>query len=172
PTPTPALYTLSLHDALPILPSAEHDDVPFGEGIRLPEWDYRKQALVEDYVLLQPMLPRDAEPKGLPLHLAPLARRLRRQFEHLRNDRQWLRQQPQDRKSTRLNSSHVKISYAVFCLKKKKNTSTGHSHNRATTRQAWMGTCRPRSKRSDGRGYMRATTAMPSTTTWLNRPSA
>src|SRR5690606_18441286 len=26
---------------------------------------------------------------------------------------------PQDRKSTRLNSSHVKISYAVFCLKKK-----------------------------------------------------
>src|SRR5690606_41986998 len=28
---------------------------------------------------------------------------------------------PKDRKSTRLNSSHVKISYAVFCLKKKKN---------------------------------------------------
>src|SRR5436309_8592313 len=27
-----------------------------------------------------------------------------------------------DRKSTRLNSSYVKISYAVFCLKKKKNT--------------------------------------------------
>src|SRR5690606_40166792 len=46
------------------------------------------------------------------------------------NDRQawqqWLVEQPenqwawQDRKSTRLNSSHVKISYAVFCLKKKK----------------------------------------------------
>src|SRR5690606_41459091 len=28
---------------------------------------------------------------------------------------------PGDRKSTRLNSSHVKISYAVFCLKKKKS---------------------------------------------------
>src|SRR5256886_8747008 len=28
---------------------------------------------------------------------------------------------PQDRKSTRLNSSHSQISYAVFCLKKKKN---------------------------------------------------
>src|SRR5258705_7634972 len=28
-----------------------------------------------------------------------------------------------DRKSTRLNSSHLGISYAVFCLKKKKNTS-------------------------------------------------
>src|SRR5699024_12362048 len=29
-----------------------------------------------------------------------------------------------DRKSTRLNSSHVSISYAVFCLKKKTNTAT------------------------------------------------
>src|SRR2546430_8509488 len=35
----------------------------------------------------------------------------------------------QDRKSTRLNSSHSQISYAVFCLKKKKN----HSHH--TSRQ-------------------------------------
>src|SRR3712207_9433969 len=32
-----------------------------------------------------------------------------------------LRQASQDRKSTRLNSSHANISYAVFCLKKKKN---------------------------------------------------
>src|SRR5690606_42007146 len=31
----------------------------------------------------------------------------------------------QDRKSTRLNSSHVKISYAVFCLKKKKKNKYG-----------------------------------------------
>src|SRR5437660_7449688 len=30
----------------------------------------------------------------------------------------------QDRKSTRLNSSHVAISYAVFCLKKKKKTQS------------------------------------------------
>src|SRR3989442_11844270 len=34
-----------------------------------------------------------------------------------------------DRKSTRLNSSHVRISYAVFCLKKKKkNHHTSHIH--------------------------------------------
>src|SRR5436309_2564674 len=33
-----------------------------------------------------------------------------------------MRRRSQDRKSTRLNSSHVKISYAVFCLKKKNNT--------------------------------------------------
>src|SRR5438445_2930618 len=32
-----------------------------------------------------------------------------------------------DRKSTRLNSSHANISYAVFCLKKKKNTSPPHT---------------------------------------------
>src|SRR4051812_49702109 len=33
-----------------------------------------------------------------------------------------------DRKSTRLNSSHMSISYAVFCLKKKKRTKTRESH--------------------------------------------
>src|SRR5256886_10163801 len=32
------------------------------------------------------------------------------------------RDDPQDRKSTRLNSSHSQISYAVFCLKKKKRS--------------------------------------------------
>src|SRR5438132_4124139 len=40
-------------------------------------------------------------------------RRRRREADGRRND--------QDRKSTRLNSSHTVISYAVFCLKKKKN---------------------------------------------------
>src|SRR5206468_4944214 len=34
-----------------------------------------------------------------------------------------------DRKSTRLNSSHDQISYAVFCLKKKKTKHTQHNHN-------------------------------------------
>src|SRR3712207_7737977 len=32
-----------------------------------------------------------------------------------------IERQPRDRKSTRLNSSHANISYAVFCLKKKNN---------------------------------------------------
>src|SRR5947209_16303662 len=32
----------------------------------------------------------------------------------------------QDRKSTRLNSSHANISYAVFCLKKKRKNTTAH----------------------------------------------
>src|SRR5688572_31864769 len=34
---------------------------------------------------------------------------------------------PQDRKSTRLNSSHSQISYAVFCLKKKTTKQLSHS---------------------------------------------
>src|SRR5690349_22845444 len=42
-----------------------------------------------------------------------------------------------DRKSTRLNSSHVEISYAVFCLKKKKNNGlpphVTHTLRRAST---------------------------------------
>src|SRR5690606_41508079 len=39
-----------------------------------------------------------------------------------------------DRKSTRLNSSHVKISYAVFCLKKKKKKKTTTLHSRQRLR--------------------------------------
>src|SRR6266496_2538564 len=38
-----------------------------------------------------------------------------------------------DRKSTRLNSSHVEISYAVFCLKKKKNPHTELRPNKKKT---------------------------------------
>src|SRR5438874_10233307 len=39
-----------------------------------------------------------------------------------------------DRKSTRLNSSHVEISYAVFCLKKKKKNITEPSHTHSHLR--------------------------------------
>src|SRR3712207_7731741 len=35
---------------------------------------------------------------------------------------------PEDRKSTRLNSSHANISYAVFCLKKKNNASSTQTY--------------------------------------------
>src|SRR3712207_9031846 len=51
----------------------------------------------------------------------------RRPGEGLRHGRQVVVGQPggrADRKSTRLNSSHANISYAVFCLKKKKNIDT------------------------------------------------
>src|SRR2546422_2347118 len=52
-----------------------------------------------------------------------------------------------DRKSTRLNSSHGYISYAVFCLKKKKSTST---QNTATTERP------PRTNRDNNQSSQRA----------------
>src|SRR5690606_40789121 len=48
---------------------------------------------------------------------------LRRRGRSLPRRRAQVRTAAQDRKSTRLNSSHVKISYAVFCLKKKKKNN-------------------------------------------------
>src|SRR5690606_41704156 len=92
PSPT-ELYTLSLHDALPI--SARRpprtrgrcDRAGPGSGGRRPAWRERP--------LRRPGSPGSG--RG---------------------------QVARDRKSTRLNSSHVKISYAVFCLKKKKKQHT------------------------------------------------
>src|SRR5438445_5667616 len=81
-TPTPATYTLFLHDALPISHAA-HADTKGRHGT-----EYRRFGL------------RRADRAQGSLHWA--GRRLR------------------DRKSTRLNSSHANISYAVFCLQKKK----------------------------------------------------
>src|SRR5437660_8500784 len=69
-TATTEIYTLSLHDALPIWPGS---------------WTCRKQRCIVGFASAG--------------------------FR-------------QDRKSTRLNSSHVAISYAVFCLKKKKKKKT------------------------------------------------
>src|SRR3712207_8646988 len=57
-----------------------------------------------------------------------VARRLQLQLadvvERLHRERLDLRLARADRKSTRLNSSHANISYAVFCLKKKKKITT------------------------------------------------
>ncbi|MGZ0701236.1 nitric oxide reductase activation protein NorD [Pseudomonas sp. L5B5] len=77
------------------LPPADIDDLPLGEGIKLPEWDYRQGRLQEGFVNLQLFEPRESTPQPLPEHLRVAARRLRRQFEQLRDQRQWLRQQPQ-----------------------------------------------------------------------------
>src|SRR3712207_8826408 len=96
-TATTEIYTLSLHDALPIwsLWSAE------------PRPALRRR----------PAPGRGRLPLGVSSHhpgrreaVPPALRRLERPGEVSR---------PRDRKSTRLNSSHANISYAVFCLKKK-----------------------------------------------------
>src|SRR2546430_7766385 len=83
-TATTEIYTLSLHDALPICYVAER---LLGAVLVV--------AVLADQALLH--------------HGDLLAPGRRRAPEDLRGDR----------KSTRLNSSHSQISYAVFCLKKK-----------------------------------------------------
>lgn len=75
------------------LPSAGEDDAPLGEGIPLPEWDYKKQLLIPDYCRLQEMIARESEPVALPPHLLRTARRLRSQFQALVPLRTWLRAQ-------------------------------------------------------------------------------
>lgn len=77
------------------LPSASEDDIPLGEGIKLPEWHYKTQTLEADRCLLQPMLPRDAVPAKLPVKLQKTAKLIQAQFEQLRSVKYWLKAQPQ-----------------------------------------------------------------------------
>src|SRR5439155_21231597 len=100
-TSTTAFYTLSLHDALPILVAAINDlrnqrgaDTLAGVGVGTPGFIIMEKGVITG----SPNMPG---------------------FDNfpIRDEIEWGR----DRKSTRLNSSHVAISYAVFCLKKKKN---------------------------------------------------
>src|SRR5436190_11875585 len=90
-SPTTEIYTLSLHDALPISPTSVRRDRPASE----PHGRHR-----------------------------PWCRRRRRRGPPPRQDRYvaLTNRCQEDRKSTRLNSSHTVISYAVFCLKKKTTT--------------------------------------------------
>ncbi|MBN0989221.1 nitric oxide reductase activation protein NorD [Amphritea pacifica] len=75
------------------LPSAQEDDIPLSEGILYPEWDYKKNRLLNDYCRIIPMRSRHAVATELPQHLLKPARRLRRQFESLSLSPQWLRGQ-------------------------------------------------------------------------------
>src|SRR3712207_7117209 len=77
-------------------------------------WE-RRAELAGAAVLPAPVL--GLEPGGEAREL----RRLRRVARRRGDERQL---EEGDRKSTRLNSSHANISYAVFCLKKKKNTKS------------------------------------------------
>src|SRR2546430_13049974 len=90
-TATTEIYTLSLHDALPILvrrdSGARASRTPRGAGVG-------RQSIPR----------RDPAPRSRPDRVAA-----------------------PDRKSTRLNSSHSQISYAVFCLKKKKITCNSNT---------------------------------------------
>ena len=75
------------------LPAEAEDDLVIGEGIKIPEWDWRKQSLVPDHCRIVPMLAADAPPQALPEHLGRMARRLRNQFQALAPARTWKRAQ-------------------------------------------------------------------------------
>ena len=79
------------------LPSAAEDDVVLGEGIPLPEWDYRKNLLREDHVRVLELSPAAHDPRAapcpLPEHLRRTARRLHRQFAALTPGRRWIKAQ-------------------------------------------------------------------------------
>src|SRR5690606_41441696 len=101
-TPTTHLYTLSLHDALPILDSPAIRTRPSWIGFSTVRC---RHASVGRHR-------RRRRSRGQSLLPTRFSRGPRR-----RSNKRAAR--TLDRKSTRLNSSHVKISYAVFCLKKK-----------------------------------------------------
>src|SRR5438876_6373891 len=66
---------------------------------------------------------------GVPLHdQRAVSRRPRPGLPRAAGAPQSPRPRDEDRKSTRLNSSHPSISYAVFCLKKKNDDSAGDAH--------------------------------------------
>jgi nitric oxide reductase NorD protein len=77
------------------LPAAENDDALLGEGILLPEWDYRRQTLQPDHCRVQPMIAERAGPCALPARLTRTARQVRRQFELLAPARAWVRGLPE-----------------------------------------------------------------------------
>src|SRR5207245_11207027 len=101
-TATTELYPLSLHDALPIYKLWRTRDP---KGYHL-EYGYSTMG----YEIAGGLGIKMADPK--------------REVYVLVGDGSYLMMaQEIDRKSTRLNSSHGSISYAVFCLKKKKRTT-------------------------------------------------
>src|SRR5690606_41204222 len=101
PDPTSDLYTLSLHDALPILPR------PYGERDALPAAGRGSERRHQPDRKLRHAAGGLGERLLL---LAPGGALFRRGPYRPRSGAGL------DRKSTRLNSSHVKISYAVFCV--------------------------------------------------------
>src|SRR5205807_4208931 len=101
PPPT-EIYTLSLHDALPIWSLGRFQR---GGPSRRMECRRRPHRPVGLHLGRRPAVHRPLSAQHLRLHHGD---------EPLGVPRRRLRQ---DRKSTRLNSSHLVISYAVFCLK-------------------------------------------------------
>ena len=77
------------------LPSAAADDRPLGPSIRLPEWDFRRNALLPEHCALQTLVATPARPYAPPTALRTTARRVRRRLEVLRAGTGRQRAQPE-----------------------------------------------------------------------------
>ena len=75
------------------LPAESEDDLVLNDGILLPEWDWKKRALLPDHCRVVELLAADAEPVALPAHLGKTAKKLRNQFQALAPARVWHRAQ-------------------------------------------------------------------------------
>lgn len=75
------------------LPPAAEDDEITGNGIPLPEWDFRKNLLRAEHCMLYEMESRFNEGSDLPAHLRPVVNKLRNQFQAIMPVRSWLRAQ-------------------------------------------------------------------------------
>ena len=73
------------------LPAASDDDIALSEGSLFPEWHYKKNQLIKDHCCVIPMVSGHAIPTPLPENLTRAARKVRRQFEALQAQRQWVR---------------------------------------------------------------------------------
>ncbi|MCX7897609.1 MAG: VWA domain-containing protein [Rhodocyclaceae bacterium] len=79
------------------LPAASEDDLPLGEGVLLPEWDWRRAKMLPDYCCVQTYVARAAVPQELAPRLQRPARKLKNRFAALMPVRRWLKAQPEGR---------------------------------------------------------------------------
>jgi len=75
------------------LPAEENDELSLGGGVRLPEWHYKKELLVPDVCLLQPMISDDVVPVDLPKHLLKTSREVKHLIANIGLTRQRMRAQ-------------------------------------------------------------------------------
>ncbi|NRA71207.1 MAG: VWA domain-containing protein [Gammaproteobacteria bacterium] len=73
------------------LPCTIDDDIILSDGKLFPEWHYKKGQLIPDHCRVIPMVSGSAQPAPLPPQLVLSARRVRRQFQALQSQRQWIR---------------------------------------------------------------------------------
>src|SRR5690554_8032268 len=129
PQPAPWLY--SVKRTVSVMTASAENSARILPALQPTRWSNRRLALLEPIKRIAGNHPAKLDQFRCALELKELAQPFGHVEDHIRRIASDLvlgqrglhgfeGQVDQDRKSTRLNSSHVRISYAVFCLKKKK----------------------------------------------------